>query len=71
MWYIMEIVKSLEDSGLLIKGVSQKIKNEEKQMSGFLAILLGTLGASLLRNILIDKGNIRGDDGLDRPEREF
>ena len=45
----MKIVKSLEDSGLLIKEVSEAIKNEAKeQKGGFNGILLGTLGASLL-----------------------
>ena len=49
---IMKIVTSLEESGLLIKGVSEAIKNEAKkqQKGGFLGILLGTLGASLLGN---------------------
>ena len=53
----MNIVKSLEESGLLIKDVS---KNEVKeQKGGFLSMLLGTLGASLLRNLLAGKGAIR------------
>ena len=44
---IMKVVKSIEESGLLIKAVSQKIKNEAKeQKGGLLIILLGTLGAS-------------------------
>ena len=56
---IMKIVKSLEQSGLLIKGVSQKIKNEAKeQKGGFLGMLFSTLGASLLGNILASKGEI-------------
>ena len=46
---IMKIVKSLEVSGLLIKGVSETIKNEvNEQKGGFLGMLLGTLAASLL-----------------------
>ena len=46
---IMKIIKSLEESGLLIKGVSKTIKNEAKEQKGrFLSMLLGTLGASLL-----------------------
>ena len=46
---IMKIVKPLEESGLLIKGVSETIQNEAKeQKSGFLGMLLGTLDASLL-----------------------
>ena len=59
---IIKIVKSLEEYGLLIKGISEKIKNETKeQKGGFLEMLLGTLGASLLRNLLTDKGTIRAD----------
>ena len=56
---IMKIVKSLEDSGLLIKGVSETIQNVAKeQKGGFLEMLLGTLGASLLGNLLNVKGVI-------------
>ena len=56
---IIEIVKSVEDSGLLLKGVSETIQNESKeQKGGFLSMLLGTLGASLLGNILAGKGAI-------------
>ena len=56
----MEIVKPLEESGLLIKFVSETIKNEAKEpKGGFLGILLGTLGASLLKNLLTGKGTIR------------
>ena len=54
---IMKIIKSLEESGLLMKGVSKTIKNEaKKQKSGFLGMVLGTLGASLLGNLLAGKG---------------
>ena len=54
---IIEIVNSLEDSGLLLKGVSEIIQNESKeQRGGFLTMLLGTLGESLLGNILARKG---------------
>ena len=50
---ILEKVKSLEDSGLLLKGVSETIKNKAKEQKGeFLSMLLGTLGASLLGNML-------------------
>ena len=53
----MKIVKSPEDSGLLIKGVRERIQNEAKeQKGGFLNTLLGTLGASLLGNMLTGKG---------------
>ena len=61
---IFEIVDSLEDSGLLPEGVSETIQNEAKnQKGGFLSMLLGTLGASLLGNILAGKGVIRAGDG--------
>ena len=57
---VMKIIKSLEESGLLIKGV----KNEAKeQKGGFLGMLLGTLGASLLGNLLTGKGTIRTGKG--------
>ena len=53
---IIKIVKSLEDSDLLFKGVSETIQNEAKeQKRGFLNMLLGTLGASLLGNVLAGK----------------
>ena len=56
---IIEIVKSFEDSGLLLKGVSRTIQNEAKEQKGrFLNMLLGTLGASLLGNILAGKGAV-------------
>ena len=61
---IIEIVKFLEDSGLLLKGVSETIQNEAKeQKGGFLSMLLGTLGASLLGNILAGKGAIATSQG--------
>ena len=54
---IIKIVKSLEDSGLLLKGVTETVQNEIKeQKGGFLSMLLGTLGASLLGNTLAGKG---------------
>ena len=57
---IMKIVKLLEVSDLLIKGVSETIKNEAKeQEGGFISMLLGTLGASLLGNLITSKGTIR------------
>ena len=50
---IMKIVQALEDSNILLKGVTKTIKNETKERKGgFLSILLGTLGASLLGNLL-------------------
>ena len=64
---IIEIVKSLEDSDLLLKGVSETIQNEAKeQKGGFLSMLLGTLGASLLGNILAGKGINRAGEGIVR-----
>ena len=60
---IVKIIKSLEDSGLLLEGVSETIKNEAKeQKGGFLSMLLGTLGASLLGNMLSGKGVIRAGE---------
>ena len=50
---IMKITKALENSGILLKGISKAIKNKTKeQKGGFLSMLLGTLGASLLGNLL-------------------
>ena len=61
---IIKIVKLLEDSGLLLKGASETIQNEAKeQRRGFLSVLLGTLGASLLRNVLAGKGAIETSQG--------
>ena len=57
---ILKIVKSLEDSRVLLKGVGETIKNEAKeQKGGFLSMLLDTLGASLLGNMLAGRGVIR------------
>ena len=48
---LIKIVQALEDSNILLKGVTKTIKNETKeQKGGFLSMLLGTLGASLLGN---------------------
>ena len=58
---ILKIVKSLEDSGVLLKGVSETIQNEAKeQRGGFLSMLLGTLGASLLGDVLSKGLSVRG-----------
>ena len=66
---IIKIVKSLEDSGLLLKGVSETIQNEAKeQKGGFRSILLGTLGASLFGNILAGKGMNRAGEGVVRAD---
>ena len=65
---IMKIIKALENSGILLKVVSKAIKNETKeQRGGFLSMLLGTLGASLLGNLLTGgKGIVRAGDGIVR-----
>ena len=62
---IMKIVEALENSGILLKGVSKTIENESKeQRRGFLSMLLGTLGASLLANLLTGgKGIVRAGEG--------
>ena len=61
---IIKIVKSLEESGLLIKRINQTVQNEAKeQKGGFLGMLLGTLGASLLGNLLASKGAIATSQG--------
>ena len=53
---LIKIVKSLEDSGLLLKGVTESVQNEVKeQKGGFLSMLLGTVGTSLLGNLLTGK----------------
>ena len=68
---ILKIVKYLEDSGVLLKGVSETIKHEAKEQRGrFLSMLLGTLGASLLGDVLskglTGKGVIRAGEGTIR-----
>ena len=61
---IIKIVKSLEDSGLLLKGITATIQNEvREQKGGCLRMLLGTLDASLLGNLLIGKGIYRAGKG--------
>ena len=53
--YIMKIVQSLEDSNILLKEVTKTIKNKAKEQIGvFLSMLLGTLGASLLGDLLAE-----------------
>ena len=68
---ILKLVKSLEDSGVLLKGVSERIQHEAKeQRGGFLSMLLGTLGASLLADMpskgLSGKGVIGAVEGTIR-----
>ena len=55
---LIKIVQALEDSNILLKGVTKTIKNETKEQGGFLSILLGTVGASLLGNLLAGKGMV-------------
>ena len=64
----MKIIEALENSGILLKGVSKAIENGTKeQRGGFLSMLLGTLGASLLGNLLTGgKGIMRAGDGIVR-----
>ena len=65
---IMKIIEALENSGILLKGVTKAIENETKeQRGGFLGMLLGTLGASLLGNLLTsEEGIMRAGDGIVR-----
>ena len=66
---IMKIVQALEDSNILLKGVTKTIKNETKeQKGGFLSMLLGTLASTLLGNLLSGKG-IEADSE-DKKEKE-
>ena len=61
---VMKIIQTLEDCHILLKGVTKTVKNETKeQKGGFLSMLLGTLGASLLGNILAGKGIVRAGSG--------
>ena len=58
---IMKSVQALEDSNILLEGVTKTIKNETKEQKGgfLLSMLLGTLGPSLLGNLLTGKGIVR------------
>ena len=61
---IIKIIEALENSNILIKGVAKTIKNKTKeQKGGFLSMLLGTLGASLLGNLLTGKRIVRAGTG--------
>ena len=69
---VIKIVQSLEDSGILLKEVTKTIKNETKeQRGGFLSMLLGTLGASLLGDLLTKnfsrKGTVRAGERIKKP----
>ena len=64
---IIKLVKLLEQSRLLLKGISEKIKNEAKeQKGGFLSMLLGTLAASIWGSALSGRGVIRAGEGTIR-----
>ena len=64
---LIKIGKSLEQSGLLLKGVAETVQNEIKERKGgFLSMLLATLGASLLGNLLTGKGTNRAGEGVIR-----
>ena len=67
---IMKIIEALEKSGILLKGATKTIENEAKeQRGGFLSMLLGTLGASLLGNLLTGgKEMMRAGDGIVRAD---
>ena len=61
---IIKIIQSLEDLNILLKGVTKTIKNEtNKQKGEFLSMLLGTLGASSLGNLLTGKVVVRAGSG--------
>ena len=61
---IIKIIQALEDSNILLKGVPKTIKNETKeQKGGFLSMLLGTLGANIIGNLLTGKGMVRAGSG--------
>ena len=68
---IMKIVQALEDSNILLKDVTETIKNKTKEHKGrFLSMLLGTLGVSLLGNLLTEKGIVRAGSG-NKKEKEI
>ena len=67
---IIRIVKSFEDSGLLMEGVSETIQNKTKEQKGiFVIMLLDTLSAVLLENILESKGINRAGERIVRNKR--
>ena len=68
----MKITESIEESGLLIKGISETIKNEAKEQKvRFLQMLLGTLAAITLENALAGQGVIRAGEGANRASQNF
>ena len=67
----MKIVKSLEESGLIIKEICETIKNETKYQKWFLQMLLRTLAASILRSTLTGRGVIRAGEGTVWKRQKF
>ena len=64
---LIKIVKSSEDSGLLLKGITESVQNEIKeQEGGFLSVSLGTLGASLLGHLVAGKGAFHAGKGINK-----
>ena len=69
---VIRIVKSLEESELLIRDVNETIENEAiEQKWAFLSLLLSSLGTSALRNTLIGKGTFRVSEETIRTSQEF
>ena len=70
---IVKIVKSFENSGVLLKGVSKTIQHEAKeQRAGFLSMLLGTFGAFLLGNLLTGgEGVTRAGEGIKKKNQIY
>ena len=67
---IMKIVQALEDSNILLKGVNKTTENETKeQKGGFSSMLLGTLGATLLGNLLSVKGIVTAGPGNNKEKK--
>ena len=60
---IMKVVQALEDFNILLKGLTKTIKNEKEEKGGFLSMLLGRLGASLLGNLSTGKEIVRAGSG--------
>ena len=69
---IMKMIKSLEESGLLIQGASETIKSEAKEQKGELfRMLLDTLGDSLLGNLLTGKGRTTAGERTVSADKDF
>ena len=67
---MIKLIQALENSNVLLKGVTKTIKNETKeQKGGFLSMLLSTLGASFLVNLLTGKGIVRAGTGNKKRKR--